>query len=201
MTTKAFILIFIYLALSSCDNLNTQDKAKEETPNALQDKNFSSEIVSKRSYDDVVEILYKELLDKDKNLRQLEHDIDALNSSKNDTTELFNNFNIKNESYYSSVNRHIDQINDTLLKERIKVVITNSLTNYNSLIAKHKALLKAIEAKNTTISDLHTVLKITKTIPLINKYQKQSLPTTKSLEGYINEQNKAIKFADTLTKK
>jgi hypothetical protein len=201
MTTKILISTFIILTLASCENTRTQDNPKQETPKALQDKNSSYEIISKRSYDDLVESLYNELLDKEKDLKKLENDIKVLNESKGDTTELFDNFDNKNESYYGSANRHVDQLSDSLLKTKMRIIITNSLKNYNSLVARHNALLKTIETKNMTLNDLHTVLKITKTIPLIDKYQKDNLPSTKSLESYIHKQNEVIEFADTLTKK
>ncbi|MBK8712101.1 MAG: hypothetical protein IPL97_09560 [Niastella sp.] len=201
MTTKIFISTFIVLTLASCDNSRTQDKPKQDTPKALQDKNSSYEIISKRSYGDLVESLYNELLDKDKDLKKLENEIKVLNESKGDTTESFGNFDNKNESYYSSAGRHIDQLSDSLLKTKMRTIITNSLTNYNSLVARHNQLLKVIEAKGMTLNDLHTVLKITKTLPLIEKYQRDDLPSTKSLEGYIHKQNEVIKLADTLTKK
>jgi hypothetical protein len=82
----------------------------------------------------------------------------------------------------------------------MKAIITNSMTTYNSLIARHNTLLKTIETKNIALHDMHTVLKILKTVAIINNYQKENLPSSKSLEGYINEQNKAIKLADSLTK-
>ncbi len=201
MTTKILLSTFIVLTLASCDNTRTQDKPKQETPKALQEKNSSYEIISKRSSDDLVESLYNELLEKDKDLKKLENEIKILNESKGDSTELFDNFYNKNESYYSSANRHIDQLGDSLLKEKMRTIIKNSRTNYNSSISRHKQLLKVIETQGLTLNDLHTVLKITKTIPLIDKYQKDNLPSTKSLEGYIHKQSEVIKFADTLTKK
>ncbi|GAB2670787.1 hypothetical protein GCM10027036_25140 [Flavihumibacter cheonanensis] len=52
-----------------------------------------------------------------------------------------------------------------------------------------------------TISDLHNVLKIIRTLPLIDKYQNDNIPNTKSLEDYLKKQDKVITIADTLTKK
>jgi len=201
MTTKILISTFIVLTLASCDNSRTQDKPKQETPKGLQDKNSSYEIISKRSYGDLIEGLYSELLDKDKNLKNLENEIKALSESKGDTTESFDNFDNKNKSYYSSANSHIDQLSDSLLKEEMRTIIKNNLANYNLLVARHNQLLNIIETKSTTLNDLHIVLKITKTIPVIDKYQKDNLPSIKPLESYIQKQNEVIKHADTLTKK
>jgi len=201
MTTQILISTFIVLTLASCDNSRTQDKPKQETPKGLQDKNSSYEIISKRSYGDLIESLYSELLDKDKNLKNLENEIKDLSESKGDTTESFDNFDNKNKSYYSSANSHIDQLSDSLLKEEMRTIIKNNLANYNLLVARHNQLLNIIETKSTTLNDLHIVLKITKTIPVIDKYQKDNLPSIKPLESYIQKQNEVIKHADTLTKK
>jgi len=200
MKTKIFIS-FLVLTLASCSNNRTQDKPKQETPKALEDKSSTYEIVSKRSYYDLVESLYTELLTKDIDLKKLEDKIDELNKSKSDTTELFDNFNAKNESYFNSAERHIADIKDSLIRDKIKNLVASQLTKYNSRIARHKELLKLIEAKQLTISDLHNVLKIIRTLPLIDKYQKDNLTSTKSFEGYIKQQAEIIKLADTLSKK
>lgn len=188
------------MTLVSCDN-RQQDKPKQETPKALEDKSASYEIVSKRSYDDLVESLYTELLTKDIDLKKLEDKIDELRKSKSDTTELFDNFIEKNQSYFSSADRHVLEIKDSLLRDKIKNLVAIQLTKYNSRIVRHKELLKLIETKQMTISDLHNVLKIVRTLPLIDKYQKDNIPNTKSFEGYIKQQETVIKLADTLAKK
>lgn len=83
----------------------------------------------------------------------------------------------------------------------MKVLVATQLTKYNSRIARHSEFLNLIEAKQMTISDLHNVLKIIRTLPLIDKYQRDNLPKTKSLEGYIMRQEETIQLADTLSKK
>ena len=200
MTTKLFIATILILILVSCNNNRTQDIPKEETPKALEDESSSYERVSKRSYDDLVESLYRELVSKDSDLKKLEDNIDDLNKSKTDTTDLFDKFNGKNQSYFSSANRHVSEVKDSVLRDKIKNLVSIQLTKYNSRIARHKELLKIVEANQVTISDLHNVLKILRTLPLIDKYQKDNLPNTKSFEGYIQRQEKTIQLADTLSK-
>ena len=201
MTTKLYIATILVLTLVSCDNNCTQDKPKQETPKALEDKSSSYEIVSQRGNDDLVESLYNELVSKDPDLKKLEDKIEDLNESKTDSTELIDKFNGKNESYFASADRHVSDIKDSLAREKIKNLLANQLTKYNSGIARHKELLKLIETKQMTIADLHNVLKIVRTLPLIDKYQKDNLPDTKSLEAYIKQQEQTIKLADTLSKK
>lgn len=188
------------MTLASCNNTRTQDKPKQETPKALEDKTSSYELVSKRGYDDLVESLYSELVSKNIDLKKLENKIDDLNNSKNDTTNLFDKYNEKNQSYFNAANGHIAEIKDSLLRDKMRNLISKNLTRYNSTIVKHKDLLEIIETKNLTISDLHNILKIIKTLPLIQKYQHDNLPSIKPFEGYIKRQDETIKLADTLTK-
>lgn len=201
MTTKIFISTIFVLTLVSCNNTRTQDKPKQETPIALEDKTSSFGLVSKRGYDDLVESLYSELVSKNIDLKKLEDKIDELNKSKNDTTNLFDQYNEKNQSYFNAANEHVAEIKDSLLRDKMRTLISKNLTKYNSSIVRHNDLLKIIEAKNLRIEDLHNILKIVKTLPLIEKYQHDNLPSIKPFEGYIKRQDETIKLADTLIKK
>ena len=75
------------------------------------------------------------------------------------------------------------------------------MANYNSSTSRHNDLLKSIETKNMTLSDLHIILKIAWTLPVIEKFQRDNLPSTKSLDGYLKQLDGTIKYADTLSKK
>lgn len=201
MRTSLLISTFIFLTLYSCDNSRTQDKHQNETPKALEEKGSSFEFISKRGYDDLLESLYKELANKNPELKELERQIDKLADNKGDSSELFYKYDEKNQSYYHSANNHIEQISDTVLKERMKILIENSLTKYNSSVLNNNDILRSINNKYSSLNDLHLILKITRTLPLIEKYQKDNLPSTKSLEGYSNQLDKTIKYADSLIKK
>jgi hypothetical protein len=195
---KTFFLSFFVLLIVSCNNNRKQDIPKQETPKALDDKSSSYELLSKRSYEDLVESLYNEVVAKDTDLKKIEETIDELAVSKSDSTYLFDQFNNKNQSYFNAAEKHISGIKDSLLRNKMKTLLANNLIKYTSSIKKHKDLLSAMEAKNLTIADLHSVLKIVKTLPLMEKYQSDHLPATKPLENYIQLQDATIKFSDSL---
>ncbi len=197
MTTKIFLPAILVLALVSCDNNRTQQAPKVLT---IQSPSFD-DYVSKGSYDDLVENLYKELVSQNIDLEKLEDKIDELQKSKGDTLNLFNQFTEKNQAYYNSVDGHISGIQDSLLRKKMKALIANNLAAYNSSIARHHELLQLIQAKNLTINDLHKILKIVKTLPLMEQYQRDNLPDIKSIEGYIKQQDDVINYADTLIQK
>jgi hypothetical protein len=199
---RTYILIFslFSLTLFSCDNSRTEDQSKNETPKALEDKSSSDVIVSKRGYEDLIESLYKELADKTPDLEELEMQIDKLADSKSDSLEQFNKYDDKNKSYYQSAENRIEQIKDSVIKEKMKLLIHTSLTKYGSLISKHNDILNSIDKQTIRLNDLHLILKITRTLPLIEKYQKDDLPITKPLEEYSKQLNKTVQYADSLTK-
>ena len=203
MITRLFISTILVSALCSCGNKRTPDKPQQEVPKALEGNNKSAsfEIVSKRGYDDMVQSLYDELVSKNVDLKKLEDKISELGKSRGDSTDSFDEFNKKNQSWFSAADAHIAVIGDSVLRDKMKSLIANNLAKYNASIARHNEFLKIIEAKNLTIADLHNILKIVKTLPLIEKYQHDNLPGVKPLEGYITQQDETIKLTDTLTKK
>jgi hypothetical protein len=186
--------------VASCDNSPDREKSNTETPKALDDKSASYEIVSKRGNSDLIENLYDELVEKTPELKELESKIDNLNDSKSDSLDQFEKYDRKNNVYYNAAVNHIGQINDTVLRDQLKHLITSSETKYNLKISSHSNLLNLIEAKTLTLNDLHEVLKITRTLPLIEKYQNNNLPNTKALQGYLKQLDETLSYADTLKK-
>jgi hypothetical protein len=201
MRTQLFISVFIFLTFSSCDNLPKEDKEKQETPKALKDEGSSSEISSIRVNEDMVESLYSELADKTPELKDLEQNIESVSKSKKDSIESYKKYAEKNKEYFSSTKRNIEKISDSVLRDKIKMIISNSLARYNSKILKHEDLLKSIDLKTITVEDLHTYLKIVLTLPVMDNYQTDNIPKTKSLEGLSKHLDQTINQIDTLLKK
>lgn len=201
MKVQIIISTFLILTLVSCTGGDTQENQGTETPKALEDKNSSYQIVSKRSYEDMVESLYKELVDKNPELKELETQIKNLSETRSDSTKAFSKYNAKSQSYYSSVGNHTGQIKDSILRDKMKTLVANSLARYNTSISRYSDILKSIETKKITIADLHTVLKITRTLSVIEKYQMSNLPAIKPLEKLSIQHDDVIKYADSLIKK
>jgi hypothetical protein len=197
LISTVILMIFV-----SCDNsrIKENQEQKQETPKALQEEK-SFDIVSKRGYDDMIESLYKDLAGKTPELKDLETKLEALSASKSDSTEQYDKYNGKNQSYYSSADNHFKQINDSTLRKKMKALISSSLTKYNSKVYLHTELLKSIDKKTMTLDDLHEMLIITTTLPLIEKYQNDNLPTTKSINGYSNQLDKVLRLENILLEK
>ena len=144
------------MILASCQDSHVPDKKQSDPPpKALQDKSSLDEIVSKRGNDDLVERLYNELVDKTPELKGIENRITIVSENKKDSTELFDKYDEKNQTYYRSADKGIGRLGDSILKLKMRTLITNSLTKYNSSLFRHIAILKSIEKKKTTLEDFH----------------------------------------------
>ena len=198
---KLFYTAILFIAIASCNN-NRQPVA-ESTPQQIPKafKEESSSLISKRSYEgDVIEELYNELLEKDKTLGALEDGIEKIKDNSKDSASAFNTFDSRNISFYSSATGHLGTIKDSVLKEGIKLLVDNSLTQYKTKIAIHNNLLSSINSKDITLDDLHFVLKLTKTLAVMEKYQSGNLPSAKPLEEISKAYDKVISKTDALTK-
>ena len=203
MSVRILIPILIAFILTGCHNRQRlQDRPQQEvpalieTPKSLEDK--GSYTFSKRGGSNLVESLYEELVTQDAALKRLEDQIDELNKSQQDSTESFSNFNQKIQSYYHIADRDATEIKDSVLSEKIKLLVAGSLAKYNAQVSEHNELLKTIGAKESAIADLHQAVKIVTTLAVIEKYQKGNMSDTRPLRGYVQEQDKTIHMEDKL---
>lgn len=197
MKTHLFLLLLSFSVLFSC--CNNQPEQKAETPVALQDK--SSDFISKRYDGDLVETIYAELAEKTPELGSLEKKINLLNEKKSDSVKYFTDYDNKNQSYYQAAAAKIKLVKDSVLRAKINLMIEQSLSRYNKSIALERELLNKIEKKSIALNDMHLALKVTRSLKVIENFQRRNKPSKKPIKGIINELDSTIKLVDTLTKK
>lgn len=199
MKTNAILfLMSVFLLFSCSDKKSTKEN---NTPEALQNDGASGALLSKRGYNDLVDELYTEIAKNSPQLTDLETKIDILSKTESDSTGNFYAFNQKNITYYGGAEAKINQIKDSVLREKIKLLVKESLARYDKSMLKQKALLAQIDKNNVTLSDLHLILKITQTLPAIEKYQSTNRPSSKPINNFMKSQQATITLADTLIKK
>ena len=120
----AFILIASVL-LFSCSGEEQNTQHIEETPVALQDNKVSISSYSKRG-NDLLEELYQELVEKSTDLKNLEESIDAQNNQSNEQKNIFEKYNQKSTSYYSTAEYKAQSIGDSILKKQLLAIIASS---------------------------------------------------------------------------
>lgn len=197
MKTHLFLLLLSFSVLFSCSNNKSEQKA--ETPVALQDK--SSDFISKRYDGDLVETIYAELAEKTPELGALEKKINSLNEKKSDSIKYFTDYNNKNQSYYQAASAKIKLVKDSVLRAKINLMIEQSLSRYNKSIALDRELFNQIEKKSIALNDMHLALKVTRSLKVIENFQRSNKPSKKPINGIIKELDSTIKLVDTLAKK
>lgn len=197
-------IVLLILLITSCTKVQKRpnDPAKE-TPKVLErnDRDISSFSFSKRKDNNLVDDLYKGLLDESQQLKEIENLIEENNSQKNDLLDTYHQFDNKNKNYYASANSYIGSLSDTVLKARLLSIIKTSSDKYNGKINSLETVIKRLEAKSTSIQDYYTTMKIILTVPLIENYQKTHLPKDSIYQGFYKQQNQIIDKINIMIKK
>lgn len=203
MIKPATILLGFIFLTASCNEIETRESKNKQTPKILKNEDESyteSRIFSQRNGEEFIESIYADLVEKTPKLNDLENKIDKLHEGLVDSTKIFDNYNRKNVWYYDSAKRQALKIKDSVLKKKIYNLILKSQLAYDGKIEKHKQLLSQIDDKNLKLEDLHVILKITSTLPVIEKYQQENLPSIKSVNNYSAELDKTIKQMEKIVK-
>ena len=180
--------------LFSCNSRNAKQQTNNgvEIPEALQEE--SSYEIKVRSYEsNLVEELYQELVEKDSKLQKLEEDLSTLDPKANDLKNKFNTYDGKSKSYYRSSNGMLASINDSVLRKKMSSIIAKSESKYSQKTVNINSLINQMDQQTLTIADYHSVFKITLTLPIIEKYQKDNIPLKKEFKDFTIEQKNYIK--------
>lgn len=183
------IVIILTLGILSCEERRKSRKVSAPTIEVSD---------SKRKGSDLIEDLYREQLKKHKQLQEVENKIENLQQDRSDSLENFEQFNEYVSAYYKLAGYRVESIDDSLLEAKMKLLIDHSLASYTADISKHKDLISAIDKKSVKIGDLHQVLTLVHTLPVIEKYQKDQKPSTKPLERYSADIDKVVSLLDSL---
>jgi hypothetical protein len=200
MKSSIYILILLSLTvLIYCGSKPDTTTTAQEIPKALQEERL--EISYKRSGDNLMEELYKELVDKTPELKKLEDDIDTYKPQLGELKEEFDNYDTKSNQYYSSSEYRITSIADSSLRKRLEIVLTSSKKQYLTNKEELNSLLRLLQENDVALHDHHIALKVMLTLPIIERYQTENLLNKTGFKELIKEQRTLIKATDELTPK
>lgn len=191
----------LLVLLLSCSENKPHVQQQQHVPQALVEQNSDVRLFSKRYGNDLVQDLYEELLKSDPSLNEFENAAAILPSQKKDSLAYFQTFTGKNEDYYSSAETYLSQIKDSVLKNRLKVLLTESKTKFETSLTAYHNLITQIEAKDNQINDLHNAVKLVVTLPVIEKYQKDNIPSVNPVKAINKKYDAVIAKADSVLKK
>ena len=180
----SFLLIIIFL---SCKQETAHKEQPAETPKALQENKKASIMeYSKRGNDDLVDDLYDEKLDELPELKTLDKKFNDLNKNKIDSLAVFHKFDVKNNDYYRSADAHLNRVQDSFLKNELRVFFENNKTAYANSISRLKNLEDQIDKQYMAAIDRRVALKLFVTLNMMNEFRKSNIPSVSSLETVAN---------------
>lgn len=190
-------VLFCTIIFISCNNRRLAPKVTpaQDTaaviPQALEKDEKSSSFL-KRSYsrENLVDKMYAEMVDEKADLQKLEKQIDLLD--QNDSLEALHKYEDKMDHYYSSARMIAQNITDSSIRRKAHALIEASAEQYKHQITPLDSLDNTIQQNKKTISNLHEYLKIASTLPLLEKYQKNNVPSQKPMKEKIKSQNEVI---------
>jgi predicted nucleic acid-binding Zn-ribbon protein len=171
---------------------------REPTKTILEGKKVDVSSIYKKRSGDLVEALYDELVSNSTELTELELQIKELRKQGIDSLKDFKTFNEKIDIYYGQSNRKIDAITDSVLKKKLQLMIYKSRRRYSDSIAPLKDLDSLIKKRTATINDLHTILKLVKTLPLIEDFQREHRPPTRPADNALYNLDSLARQIDSL---
>ena len=187
---KTFLFLSLTLAVYSCKENNSDkneivEKAAENTESSFPIKRMSKS-------QDILNGIYSELLKNDKELQKLDEKINSIQQDgkiiKNIYSDVFSN----SDDYYLLAKNSAKSIQDSILRKEILGLVENSSDKFNVKKNKLEELKKQVRLNNNRIFSFYQALKIRRTLPEIEKYQKANPLKSDSLSLFINKQNQLL---------
>lgn len=175
--------------------------SEQATPKALQDGSSNKLTEYYTGRDNLIDELYREVVADSPGLQRFEEEIRTVNKNRRDSLDAFNRYHDKSQSYYALAKGYIDRLQDSLLKARMRELITASQGSYQLKISAHAQLMDSIGRRSAMLSDLHNMIKLKSTLHLIEQFQDRHQPSLQPLKGFDQQLIQTITHADSLVKK
>lgn len=133
-------------------------------------------------YKDLVDELYDQAAKQNDNLGSIEDDIAKFYKKKDEALEKYNSFTSYNNRYYTDAKAKAGLIADAAAKQKANDIINKSETDYKIKLTDWQASIAILNARERELKDLHGLLQIIITEPMIAKYQGSNLPDNSKLK-------------------
>lgn len=187
---KTLLICLFTLLIYSCKENNSDkneivEKAAENTESSFPIKRMSKS-------QDILDGIYSELLKNDSKLQKLDSKVLSLQQDKKTIQSMYHDIINNSDDYYLLAENEAKSIRDSTLKKEILELVKNSLGKFNTKKNKYEELQKQANFNYYKIFSFYQALKIRKTLPEIEKYQKANPLKADSLTQFINKQNQLL---------
>jgi hypothetical protein len=149
---------------------------------------------------DLVEQLYQQEIKRNTSLNDIEDGIEDFYKKRNDALEKYNIFSTYNNRYYTDAKNKANYIQNITTKQYALESINKSIANYNAKMTDWNTIITMLNANEKELVDLHHLLKINITLPIIENYQQKELPSTVDAKSANTDLLKIIEKIKAITK-
>jgi len=176
--------------ISSCKEDNSKENEIVEKAAENTESSFPIKRMSKSQ--DILSGIYSELLKNDKELQKFDEKINSIQQDSKIIKNIYDDVVNNSDDYYLLAENSAKSIQDSILKKEILGLVKNSSDKFNVKKNKLEELKKQVRLNNNRIFSFYQALKIRRTLPEIEKYQKANPLKSDSLSLFINKQNKLL---------
>ena len=149
---------------------------------------------------DLVEELYDQAVKQNDNLKSIEEGIEKFYKNKNEAIEKYNSFTSYNNRYYADAKTKAITIADAVAKQKANDIISKSEAAYRTKTADWQNTISTLNANERELNDLHALLQVFITEPIIAKFQNSELPNSAKAKEMNSELLKVIEKIKVITK-
>lgn len=177
--------LLLFAALAACSAPRTEEP---QVPKALQEPGVMDDLKSysgRSGNYDLVEALFEEALKSDSTLRQLFEAIEAQHHAHADTTERWQHYEQKNLQYYEDAKQHSERMSDTIARAEQLTLLRKSQERYEVDVRDARGLDSAYRHTRSSIADLQELVKVQRTLEMLERYQKEQRPHDATLRAEV----------------
>jgi hypothetical protein len=197
---KNILFAIIGLSIISCRNdkgTAEEQNPNEQTPQVLNDeRKLDISSYSKRYGTDIIQELFDEAVESDKQLKAVITKLDKVKEMNSDSLEAYQTYMRNNQNYWNALTRYSNQLSDSTLKITLNKLIENLKQKQSQRTSALDTLVDDINTAERNLGDLELLTKILVTEPMMSNYQRNELPNLQTLESVKMEFDSSIKAVE-----
>ena len=174
-------------APSSSSPLN--ESPTPETLLESESKLASSDLglFSKGRYNDILQNLFEEAMENDKDLAQLHKTIEKFSGEKQKQLAPLFKYQENNQQYWSAAKNVISQLQDSTLRASTLAQFESLEKAQQAQLAPHNSALNTLEQRHTQLRESTLLLKLYITQEMMSNYQKNERPPVEDIQQLIKQ--------------
>jgi len=189
---KLFFLTVGFIFLSCNRNGNNSNNIQNQQDNIVQNVESSESSFRMMKGSNLLDAIYYESIKNDEKLKQIDEKINLIEKQSRELISQKDEIINKSNEYYSDADLEARSINDSILRKQILSLLENSSEKYNLKLKSIKNAISQIKANNIKMKNFYSTFKIKRTLPEIEKFQKQNPISEDDLNKLIKQQELLI---------